>query len=54
MNSFVYQGVLRQRGLQAKAHHFVYRLLMAWVTLDELDRLPESGIRRNHLAAAAW
>ncbi|MGD1730327.1 DUF1365 family protein, partial [Klebsiella pneumoniae] len=49
-----YQGVLRHRRLQPKAHHFVYRLFMAWLDLDELDRLPEAGIRRNRLAAAAW
>lgn len=54
MNSCLYQGVLRHRRLQPKAHHFVYRLFMAWLDLDELDRLPEAGIRRNRLAAAAW
>ncbi|MGF0717684.1 hypothetical protein ACQR8F_21085, partial [Klebsiella pneumoniae] len=27
MNSCLYQGVLRHRRLQPKAHHFVYRLL---------------------------
>ena len=53
MNSCLYQGVLRHRRLQPKAHHFVYRLFMAWLDLDELDRLPEAGIRRNRLAAAA-
>ncbi len=47
MNSCLYQGVLRHRRLQPKAHHFVYRLFMAWLDLDELDRLPEAGIRRN-------
>ncbi|EPX2058412.1 DUF1365 domain-containing protein, partial [Klebsiella pneumoniae] len=26
MNSCLYQGVLRHRRLQPKAHHFVYRL----------------------------
>jgi DUF1365 family protein len=26
---------------------------MAWLDLDELDRLPEAGIRRNRFAAAA-
>lgn len=54
MNSCLYQGVLRHRRLQPKAHHFVYRLFMAWLDLDELDKLPEAGIRRNRLAAAAW
>ena len=54
MNSCLYQGVLRHRRLQPKAHHFVYRLFMAWLDLDELDKLPETGIRRNRLAAAAW
>ena len=29
MNSCLYQGVLRHRRLQPKAHHFVYRLFMA-------------------------
>ena len=43
MNSCLYQGVLRHRRLQPKAHHFVYRLFMAWLDLDELDRLPEAG-----------
>ncbi len=47
MNSCLYQGVLRHRRLQPKAHHFVYRLFMARLDLDELDRLPEAGIRRN-------
>lgn len=47
MNSCLYQGVLRHRRLQPKAHHFVYRLFMAWLDLDELDKLPEAGIRRN-------
>ncbi|RCK86722.1 DUF1365 family protein, partial [Klebsiella pneumoniae] len=47
MNSCLYQGVLRHRRLQPKAHHFVYRLFMTWLDLDELDRLPEAGIRRN-------
>ncbi|HBX7709933.1 TPA: DUF1365 family protein, partial [Klebsiella pneumoniae] len=41
MNSCLYQGVLRHRRLQPKAHHFVYRLFMAWLDLDELDKLPE-------------
>ncbi|VFS19933.1 Protein of uncharacterised function (DUF1365) [Serratia liquefaciens] len=50
MNSCLYQGVLRHRRLQPKAHHFVYRLFMAWLDLDELDKLPEAGIRRNRLA----
>ena len=43
MNSCLYQGVLRHRRLQPKAHHFVYRLFMTWLDLDELDRLPEAG-----------
>ena len=47
MNSCLYQGVLRHRRLQPKAHHFVYRLFMARLDLDELDKLPEAGIRRN-------
>ncbi|HGW1843242.1 TPA: DUF1365 family protein, partial [Klebsiella pneumoniae] len=42
MNSCLYQGVLRHRRLQPKAHHFVYRLFMAWLDLDELDKLPEA------------
>lgn len=41
MNSCLYQGVLRHRRLQPKAHHFVYRLFMARLDLDELDKLPE-------------
>ncbi len=49
MNSCLYQGVLRHRRLQPKAHHFVYRLFMTRLDLDELDRLPEAGIRRNRL-----
>ena len=32
MNSCLYQGVLRHRRLQPKAHHFVYRLFMAGST----------------------
>lgn len=48
MNSCLYQGVLRHRRLQPKAHHFVYRLFMAWLDLDELDKLPEAA------AATAW
>ncbi|MDR6281166.1 DUF1365 family protein [Klebsiella variicola] len=28
MNSCLYQGVLRHRRLQPKAHHFVYRLFI--------------------------
>ena len=39
MNSCLYQGVLRHRRLQPKAHHFRYRIFMAWLDLDELDRL---------------
>ncbi|EXF42237.1 hypothetical protein N035_014030 [Klebsiella pneumoniae EGD-HP19-C] len=49
MNSCLYQGVLRHRRLQPKAHHFVYRLFMAWLDLDELDKLPEAAS-----AATAW
>lgn len=29
MNSCLYQGVLRHRRLQPKAHHFRYRIFMA-------------------------
>jgi len=54
MNSCLYQGVLRHRRLQPKAHHFRYRLFMAWLDLDELARLPGVGIRRNRFAAAAF
>ncbi len=32
MNSCLYQGVLRHRRLQPKAHHFVYRLFMTGST----------------------
>ena len=39
MNSCLYQGVLRHRRLQPKAHHFRYRIFMAWLDLDELERL---------------
>ncbi|PLO66653.1 DUF1365 domain-containing protein, partial [Klebsiella michiganensis] len=54
MNSCLYQGVLRHRRLQPKAHHFRYRIFMAWLDLDELDRLGEAGIRRNRFAAASF
>lgn len=54
MNSCLYQGVLRHRRLQPKAHHFRYSLFMAWLDLDELEKLPTVGIRRNRFAAAAF
>lgn len=54
MNSCLYQGVLRHRRLQPKAHHFRYHIFMAWFDLDELDRLGEAGIRRNRFAAASF
>lgn len=54
MNSCLYQGVLRHRRLQPKAHHFRYSLFMAWLDLDELEKLPAVGIRRNRFAAAAF
>jgi DUF1365 family protein len=41
MNSCLYQGVLRHRRLQPKAHHFRYRIFMAWLDLDELDGSPK-------------
>jgi DUF1365 family protein len=54
MNSCLYEGVLRHRRLQPKAHHFRYRIFMAWLDLDELDALAAVGIRRNRFAAAAF
>ena len=54
MNSCLYEGVLRHRRLQPKAHHFRYRIFMAWLDLDELDLLSEVGIRRNSFAAASF
>lgn len=54
MNSCLYEGVLRHRRLQPKAHHFRYRIFMAWLDLDELDTLAAVGIRRNRFAAAAF
>lgn len=54
MNSCLYQGVLRHRRLQPKAHHFRYNLFMAWINLDELEMLPGVGIRRNRFAPASF
>ncbi|AUV01538.1 DUF1365 domain-containing protein [Phytobacter ursingii] len=54
MNSCLYEGVLRHRRHQPRAHHFHYRVFMAWLDLDELDTLPMAGIRRNRFAAAAF
>ncbi|WP_407436549.1 DUF1365 domain-containing protein [Lelliottia sp.] len=54
MNSCLYQGILRHRRLQPKAHHFRYTVFMAWIDLDELDALPSVGIRRNRFGAAAF
>ncbi|MDC0692330.1 DUF1365 domain-containing protein [Klebsiella pasteurii] len=54
MNSCLYEGVLRHRRLQPKAHHFRYRIFMAWLDLDELDALAAVGIRRNRFAGAAF
>lgn len=54
MNSCLYQGVLRHRRLQPKAHQFRYSLFMAWLDLDELEMLPLAGIRRNRFAAASF
>ena len=54
MNSCLYQGVLRHRRFQPKAHHFRYSLFMAWIDLDELDALPSVGIRRNRFSAASF
>ncbi|MCL7653412.1 DUF1365 family protein, partial [Klebsiella pneumoniae] len=39
MNSCLYQGVLRHRRLQPKAHPLVYRRFMACLDLDELEWL---------------
>ncbi len=49
MNSCLYQGVLRHRRLQPKAHHFVYRLFMARSTSTNWT----SCLRRAS-AATAW
>ncbi|MBL5886000.1 DUF1365 domain-containing protein [Lelliottia aquatilis] len=54
MNSCLYQGVLRHRRLLPRPHHFRYSLFMAWLDLDELERLPSVGIRRNRFAAASF
>ncbi len=53
MNSCLYQGVLRHRRLQPKAHHFVYRLFMAGSTSTNWTSCLKAGIRRNRTAAAA-
>lgn len=54
MNSCLYRGVLRHRRLQPKAHQFRYAVFMAWLDLDELNLLPDVGVRRNRFAAAAF
>lgn len=54
MNSCLYQGVLRHRRFQPKAHQFCYHVFMAWLDLDELPQLPTVGVKRNRFAAAAF
>ncbi|MDP0864045.1 hypothetical protein Q8F77_26560, partial [Klebsiella pneumoniae] len=38
-----FRGALPPRRRQPKAPHFVSRLFMPWLALDELARLPEAG-----------
>lgn len=54
MNSCLYHGVLRHRRLQPKTHEFSYGVFMAWLDLDELEKLPTVGVRRNRFAAASF
>ena len=54
MNSCLYQGVLRHRRLQPKAHHFSYSLFMACLDLDALAKLPSVAILRNSFAPAPF
>ncbi len=50
MNSCLYQGVLRHRRLQPKAHHFVYRLFM---TLGSTSTNWTGCLRRASAATAS-
>lgn len=54
MNSCLYQGVLRHRRFQPRAHQFSYSVFMAWLDLDKLHQLRDAGIRRNGIAAASF
>jgi hypothetical protein len=53
MNSCLYQGVLRHRRLQPKAHHFATASLWPGSTSTNWTAA-EAGIRRNRFAAAAF
>ncbi|MCK0716123.1 DUF1365 domain-containing protein [Chromohalobacter sarecensis] len=54
LHSRVARGELRHRRFTPRAHHFTYRVWMAWIDLDELpelfDRLPGFSARRAALA----
>jgi len=39
MHSAIYQGVLRHRRFQPRAHRFSYRVFMMYLDLDELDQV---------------
>lgn len=54
MNSCLYQGILRHRRFQPRAHHFRYHIFMAYLDLDELALLPTVGIKHNRFAAASF
>ncbi len=54
MNSALYVGSVRHRRFKPIEHHFDYGLFMALVDLDEIDRLPEVGIRLERFSTATF
>ncbi len=54
MNSALYVGGVRHRRFKPIEHHFDYGIFMALIDLDEIDQLPESGIRLERFSPATF
>jgi len=54
MNSALYIGGVRHRRFKPIEHHFDYGIFMALIDLDEIDQLPQYGIRLEKFSAATF
>ncbi len=54
MNSALYVGGVRHRRFKPIEHHFDYGIFMALIDLDEIDQLPQVGIRLERFSSATF
>ena len=55
LQSYLYEGMLTHRRFRPRDHAFKYRLYMAYLDLDELDRFcPNEWIRSERFACASF